>query len=239
MIRAYQLVDLKNPKALFYLEHSRRSLEPVSDLIELIPYQCYTPATIPKEFKFKDGKKRSETEKAALASHARLAQKRQDEFFIAFEHDAYLWPEQIDNFRSMLKHLNDHTVAWFPGIAMECYLVDKTMAKKFADVVTNDSSHMRGPMAIYSEIITNACVELVKKGRNIEVIWPVNGGENKSCRSTLLTDCSEGKGTLLDAPITQHVDLQLNTTIVGRDRNVSLKNNPNVYWTDGHEKIRI
>lgn len=224
-MRAYQILDFDNPLSVQYQQHSAQSLAPLSDLIQITPVQCTTPATLPTGLLY-DKKKRTETEKAALVSHYNLVKRlAAGEEFIILEHDAYLWPDRESNFRFLFGHV--HYSMWNCGIAAECYTMNKEVAKIFCDMVENDSTHgYRGPLAIM-----HAAANKYANENKTNVVWIVGGATKQTCIASSCEEAFQKKGEVYDAPITQHVIENIGSTIKRNGKTISRKANPNVFFT--------
>ena len=228
-MNAYQIVDFDNPTSVQYYQYSVQSLRPVADLLNIEQVQCITPKTLPSGI-LGDDKKRSETEKAALVSQYLLIKRiAQGERLIVMEHDAYLRPGFEQTFRDAFV-LIDQTALWVPGIACECYTMNQRVAQIFCDLFERDSQHgVRGPLAMMFEAGREYCKKV-----GGQVLWPLyakeNNNYNKSCLASTPDDAHHGRGKILDAAITQHVDETAGVTIK-RNKQINRKNNPNVHFT--------
>ena len=225
-MRAYQIMDFNNPLSVYYQQHSAQALAPLSDLIQIVPVQCTTPATMPADILLNDKKRRTDTEKAALISHYNLAKKlAQGEEFIILEHDAYLWPEREKDFRLLFEYV--HCPIWNCGIAAECYTTNKEVAKFFCELVENDHTHgYRGPLAIM-----HAAANKYGEKNKTNVVWIVEGLTNQTCVASSCNEALLKKGEVYDAPITQHVVEKTGSTIQRIKKPISRSANPNVFFT--------
>jgi hypothetical protein len=137
---AYMIMDFNNPVSVEYSKKSIESFKCVSDLIEIIPYQCTTPKDLVWRDNEKDqhgfgplldpsvcgvklsfvpsnpkkGGSFTQPEIAGLVSHYKLWRKQATakERFIILEHDAYILNEE--KFRALfeaLKFLPDAPIA--------------------------------------------------------------------------------------------------------------------------------
>lgn len=224
-LKALQIADLTNPISLEYVEFSRQSLACVSDIIDLEPFQCITPKDLPDWIKdVNDG--RSPTEKAALISHYTLMSRVADgEDILIMEHDAHLWPQHEQLFRQLLSKTEDFSVAIY-GIAVECYRLSQSHAKMCCEMIKKESLNKRvGPLGLL-----HAADD--KRGTKHKAMWPLKGSQGKLCISDTVTSAFNGKGDIVDAPITQHVSSSLGVTIDSKKRPpINKQNNPNVFFT--------
>lgn len=227
-MKAYQIVDFNNPVSVNYYKYSVSSFAPVKDLLDIEQVQCIVPATLPSNINFDPKKKRSDTEKAVLASHYMLIKRLAvGEKFIIMEHDAYLWPEKVELFRTMLDKIST-TAVWISGIAVECYTMSQEVAKRYCELMENDSSHNRpGPMSILHTAGNDVCLT-----KNTRVVWPLYGETGKLVFAENVNLASAGKGKTNDAPVTQYVNLNAGVTVERKNRPITKENNPNVFFGD-------
>lgn len=203
MLKARMICDLENPISQHYTKLSIESFSPVSDLVQIEPFQCYTPETMP-DFDWCEKKGRALTEKAILYSYYTLMkQLAEGEKFIIMEHDAYLRPDYIDLLVKWLP-AHDKLTAWNPGIAIEFHTVTKEVAEHFVHLCETDNNHdVRGPMAM----ISRSC-DLVGG----DVLYPVTGETNQMCYAQSVGEAHRRDGEVWDAPVTQMVDMNIGVT---------------------------
>jgi hypothetical protein len=154
-LKFYQIVMSDNPVSMEYHEISKKSFEPVSDIVEIVPFEAITPQhedweNIESKYNWKvslagldkkDSEKRqmSPSEKAGICSHFELIRQRSltDEDFWVTEHDTFLLPEQEDNFRRQvyLSHRLTHVYSNI-GLFMGCYRIDKSFAQWSHHILT-------------------------------------------------------------------------------------------------------
>lgn len=146
-LKFYQIVIPDNPVSMEYHEISKKSFEPVSDIVEIVPFEAITPqhedwekihakynwqvSLAGLDKKNPKAREMSPTEKAGICSHFALIEQRSltNEDFWVTEHDTVLIPEQEDNFRRQvyLSHRHSHVYSNI-GLFMGCYRVDHGFA---------------------------------------------------------------------------------------------------------------
>ena len=226
---AYQIVDFDNPISVKHFEYSVRSLEPVSDLLNVKQVQCVTPSTLPVGL-LSEEKDRSPTEKAALLSHYYLIKRiAEGEKLIILEHDVYLRPGFEDIFRKAFETYRSLPV-WVPGIAVECYTISQAVAKRFCKLVESDRNHkMKGPMLLLHVAGDREC-----PAEGVNTMWPlssrVDGRYNMSCLASCPQNGLDGKGVIVDAAITQHVYSTLGSTIKHNKKSIEPESSPNIFF---------
>lgn len=231
-LKAYQIVNFNNPLAMQYLEHSQRSFEPVKHLITIEPIQCVTPDTLPVWPVFRDAtekKVRSLYEQACFASHYNLIKKLADgDTFFIMEQDAYLWPDKVEHFETLLYTYKNYT-GFYLGIANEFYTLNSDVAKVFVDKVENNKISS-GPLstAFYSIQRINL------KDKNLLALMPLLGQQNRIGYANDPANAVRDRGHNFDAPITQHYILSKGSTIKERANNwkFSPLKNPDMYFTE-------
>lgn len=227
MINAYQIVDFNNPLSVKYSEHSIESFKRVSDIINIVPIQCITPSTLPN-ITIDDKYNRTATEKAVLFSHYHLIKQiANGTQIIIMEHDAYLWPDRVDNFRDSITKI-DQLDMWNCGVAIECYSMSVEAAQEFCKIIENEiEKHHPGPMWLIHLAADRACSH-----HGGQAMWPLKGNTNKSCTSTSVTSALNGKGLITDAPVTQHV-IESEGVTIKKSNNWKYNkiDNKNLYFT--------
>jgi len=144
---AYMITDLNNPISCSYAKYATKSWEPVSDIIQIVPYQCVTPKTIHKNhFSWMNNPKRSksETELAILATFHSLFLRMSFQEFMVLEHDSYLLNPVL--FRELFNRRNEFEV-FNPGTSMECNLYSPRFAMHMAREIEFNYSAI-GPMGL-------------------------------------------------------------------------------------------
>lgn len=223
--KAKQLVDFNNPTSMKYMEYSHKSFNPVSDILDIEPIQCVTPLTLPSDFNFTPKKKRTIYEKACYVSHFSLIkQLSEGDSFFVLEHDAYLRPGQEELFRVLLTSAHELDI-FYCGIANEFYTLSSKSAQLVVEMAERNN-HNNGPMG--------AVLEAGKQLRlNGKFLFPVTGQKNLISLDTDIESCVRGKGTVYDAPVTQHVNIKLGVTIKERANkwNAVPEKNPDIFFT--------
>jgi hypothetical protein len=155
-----------NPISMEYHELSKKSFEPVNDIIEIVPFEAITPhhsdfeehesrynwqhllshdsIRNSKDFK----KPHSPTERAGMCSHWELIRQRSltDEPFFVTEHDTYLIPEKEDSFRQSLELWEDYDLHYANiGLYMGCYSLSRTFAEQATLLLNNKFPINGGP----------------------------------------------------------------------------------------------
>jgi hypothetical protein len=227
-LKAFQIVDLNNPVSVQYSDYSIKSFVPVSEFLTIERVQCTVPDTIPSHLNLSKNKKRTPTQIAAMVSHYNLMKKLADgEKFVIMEHDAYLWPNRVDMFKIMLSKIPT-TAVWMAGIAVECYTVSQSVAKRYCELVENDTDHLlSGPMTLLHQAGNYVCAR-----EKTRVVWPLYGETGKLVFADNVSKASAGKGKMNDAPVTQYVNLNLGVTIQRNNKPINKQNNPNVHFGD-------
>lgn len=216
------ITDLNNPISLSYSEIARKSFECVSDILDIELYQCRIPATLNPKIKFNPAKKRSETEKAILCTYYDLLDRiyTLQEEFIIMEHDAYLWPNQEEEFRNHFNNISRYDI-WNVGKAVECHTMTPSMAKQMTDLISTDFDHDRkGPMAMCCALKDQSCV-----------LFPTFGQKNLISEANNCNNALNSNGPVFSAPVTQCYNSTLGLTNTGRGfTKLTLKNNPDVFF---------
>lgn len=161
-VKAFVIYDENNPVSKMYLEKSLESFADTPLSIEKV--QCVTPATLAeqkpvlqftKEYRnlkhMGTGKQYNEGEKACFNSHYLLWKEaaKSKSRFIILEHDAFLKNrKKLDMFLPMLPN----SYAWNPGLWMECYSVEQSLAKFLTQRYTVSPVEI-GPMAEFQETV--------------------------------------------------------------------------------------
>ena len=216
MIEAYMGVDLDNPLAVRYHEPSLKSFESVSDVFKINVIQCITPKTL-LDLKLSSNKGRSPQEEAHIHSTYRLMKRiASGERFWIMEHDAYLFPKEIDIFRMIMLKYREMPMCNI-GIALECYTVIPEIATMFCNHVENDDMHnSRGPMGIL-HAVTDLYCKANGNNRN-NVYWPKKGMDNRTGISTNVPQAHVKPSVILNSPVTQLIDEGQGTTVTDRSR---------------------
>jgi len=149
-----------------YHELSKKSFEPVKDIIEIVPFEAITPhhpdfeehesrynwqhlLSMDSKRKTKDfDKPHSPTERAGMCSHWELIRQRSltDEPFFVTEHDTYLLPEHEDTFRESLELWEDYSLHYANiGLYMGCYSLSRTFAEQATLMLNNQFPINGGP----------------------------------------------------------------------------------------------
>ncbi len=165
-IKFYQIVMSDNPISMDYHELSKKSFEPVNDIIEIVPFEAITPhhpdfeehesrynwqhllSMDSKHNSKKFDKPHSPTERAGMCSHWELIRQRSlsDEPFFVTEHDTYLLPEREDSFRELLELWEDYNLHYANiGLYMGCYSLSRTFAEQATILLKNDFPINGGP----------------------------------------------------------------------------------------------
>ena len=165
-IKFYQIVIPDNPVSMEYHELSKKSFEPVNDIIEIVPFEAITPhhpdfeehesrynwqhllSTDSLRNTKKFQKPHSPTERAGMCSHWELIRQRSltDEPFFVTEHDTYLIPEHEDSFRESLELWEDYNLHYTNiGLYMGCYSLSKTFAEQATILLNNKFPINGGP----------------------------------------------------------------------------------------------
>ena len=101
------------------------------------------------------------------------------------------------------------------GIAMECYTTHPSVAELFCELVRNDSTtRQKGPMGIL-----HYATDVIARGNNSDrncVYWPKKGNRNETGIDVNVTESHSRPKIVIDAPVTQLVDIRQGTTIVDR-----------------------
>lgn len=154
-MKAYQIVDLENPKSVQYHEISKESYKPALEegLIEdIIPVQAITPSNGLEEWEDKFNWDKSlakidskhgdgtitPTERSGNISHWLLMQRQaeSDERFLIMEHDSYLL--DLDRFRRSMMFMNRHDMCYANlGLFMSCYSYSKHCAQWQWELLTD------------------------------------------------------------------------------------------------------
>ena len=165
-IKFYQIVISDNPVSMEYHELSKKSFEPVKDIIEIVPFEAITPHhpdfeeyesrynwqhllshdSIQNSKDFK--KPHSPTERAGMGSHWELIRQRSltDEPFFVTEHDTYLIPEHENAFRESLELWEDYDLHYANiGLYMGCYSLSRTFAEQATILLNNHFPINGGP----------------------------------------------------------------------------------------------
>lgn len=232
---ALQIVDLNNPLSVEYSKRSIETFNPVNHLLEIIPFQCFTPATIPTDNVYKDKKNRTLFEQACFASHYYLVKKLSEgENFIIMEHDAYLRPDKIDAFTSLLQDI-DNYYTFNLGIANEFYKLSAPVARRYVSIV-NKRKMTGGPMAVARNSTFQLQKKLLKKvpPEDAFSLWPVIGQKNQISKHNNIEESVVGKGKIYDAPITQFFITNKGNTITERANRwkYTPENNPDMIFID-------
>ena len=224
---AYQLVDFNNPISVSYSQHSINSFKPVRDLIDIIPVQCVVPDTLPQDRFYGDSKERTVYEQSCFCSHYSLVKRRlTGEKFFIMEHDAYLWPQDERIFRKFIQTYLKYEI-FYLGIANEFYYLSDIMCKNYVKAL-EDGSINGGPMT-HVALVYEKCV----KNTSTKILWPMKGQVNRICFSNSIDSAILGEGEVYRAPVTQHMNLSVGSTIKERKRKwkFNLENNPDMYFT--------
>lgn len=165
-IKFYQIVMPDNPTSMEYHELSKKSFEPVNDIIEIVPFEAITPHHPDFEehesrynwqhLLSMDSKRNSKnfqqphspTERAGMCSHWELIRQRSltDEPFFVTEHDTYLLPEHEDAFRESLELWEDYDLHYANiGLYMGCYSLSRTFAEQATILLNNHFPINGGP----------------------------------------------------------------------------------------------
>lgn len=226
-MKAIQIVNLNNPVSVKYHKHSLKSFEAVKDVLEIEPFQCFTPDTLPTDHTYKEKNNRTLYEQACFASHFHLVKRlSKGESFIIMEHDAYLWPDRINIFYELMALMEKYS-AFYLGISNEFYTLNESIAKIYVDKVVNKKI-TGGPMTTalqsineYSKINTSLC------------LWPVVGQKKQICSSLNANNSSKGLGKIFDAPVTQHFMMEHGSTIIERANRWKFtpEKNPDMFFT--------
>jgi len=165
-IKFYQIVMSDNPISMDYHELSKKSFEPVNDIIEIVPFEAITPhhpdfeehesrynwqhllSMDSKHNSKKFDKPHSPTERAGMCSHWELIRQRSlnDEPFFVTEHDTYLLPEHEDVFRESLELWEDYDLHYANiGLYMGCYSLSRTFAEQATLLLNNEFPINGGP----------------------------------------------------------------------------------------------
>lgn len=210
-----------------YFEHSQRSFEPVKDILDIEPVQCFTPETLPTENSYKEKDTRTLYEQACFASHYSLVKRLgHGEEFIIMEHDAYLWPDRIDVFYELMNQKEKFS-AFYLGIANEFYTLNKPIARKYVSDV-NNKRIKGGPMTTALNSVKH-----FERSNTSFALWPVYGQKKELCASPSVQKSTKGDGIIFKAPITQHYMLHTGSTIKERANNWKFtpERNPDMYFT--------
>lgn len=225
---AYQLVDLNNPVSVRYSQHSINSFKPVSDILNIVPVQCIVPSTLPQDRFYGDSLKRSVYEQSCFCSHYNLIKKRlSGEKFFIMEHDAYLWPHNQVIFRKLVQNYLKYEV-FYIGIANEFYYLSERMCEYYVAALEEGNIY-GGPMShvhlVYERQVKNTLTN---------IMWPVKGQINRICSSNSIWLALSGQGKIYRAPVTQHFQLSVGTTIKSRKHKAlyNVENNPDMYFTE-------
>ena len=235
MIEGYMQVDLANPLAVKYHEVALKSFERVKDIFHINVVQCVTPDTL-LDLPFSDKKSRSPQEKASICSQYRMMKRiSQGERLWIMEHDAYLRPDHEDIFRMIMSKYQQMLTCNI-GIAMECYTAHPRIANLFCEHVEKDAEiTATGPMGI----LHNATDQFATKHKNQlgNVYWPKAGQDNKTGLSNNVSSAHRKPRKILEAPVTQLIDINHGTTVTDRPKN-QVKNfytpetHPNFHFVD-------
>ena len=226
-LNCLQITDLNSSISSLLLSVSHASFKPLGDLLDINLFQCFTPETIPRDKLYGDNKKRSVYEQACFASHYSLVSKLRDgEEFIIMEHDAYLWPEHVDHFKSLWSRYKDFDV-FYPGISNEFYTLTSRVAEAYVENVDR-GKFFGGPLSQASN-----AYELTKTKSSL-ACWPVVGQKNLICISNSIRDCMKGRGDVIRAPITQCFNLKTGSTIKERLNNwkTTKEKNPDMFFVE-------
>lgn len=183
LIIAYQIMDMNNPVSVYYSNISKKSFEPVKDLVHIVPFQCTVPSTLPKNIKWR----RCPTEeyRSIVYTYYRLMQKvMQGEEFIILEHDAYLIPERENIFRFLYKNLSDYLM-WNPGAALECSKYTKPIAEYWIDSFENQFREGVRETIGAMGLFWWAAKDL---NLNLPILWPWHAARGKTIKSTTSRD---------------------------------------------------
>ena len=165
-IKFYQIVIPDNPVSMEYHELSKKSFEPVNDIIEIVPFEAITPHH--PEFEEHESRynwqhllsndskhntrnfqqPHSPTERAGMCSHWELIRQRSltDEPFFVTEHDTYLIPEHENAFRESLELWEDYDLHYANiGLYMGCYSLSRTFAEQATILLNNQFPINGGP----------------------------------------------------------------------------------------------
>ena len=155
-----------NPTSMEYHELSKKSFEPVNDIIEIVPFEAITPhhpefeehesrynwqhlLSMDSKHNSKNFQQpHSPTERAGMCSHWELIRQRSltDEPFFVTEHDTYLIPEHEDSFRESLELWEDYDLHYTNiGLFMGCYSLSKTFAEQATVLLNKDFPINGGP----------------------------------------------------------------------------------------------
>lgn len=169
---AYMMIDQNSSISCAYADYSIKSWEPLSDIIQIIPYQCVTPETIHKDhFLWMNNplRKKSETELAILATYHSLFLRMSFEECMVLEHDSYLL--NPDTFRQLFNRRKEFEV-FTPGTSMECNLYTPEFAYHMAQSIQYNSTAL-GPMGVAHILHSN-------RNKNWKpCLWPIGGQSGK------------------------------------------------------------
>lgn len=223
MHHALMITDLNNPISNEYRNRAISSFNFVKDIIDIEPYQCYTPKNPSKQIRFNPSKKRSPTEIAILETYYSLFKKiANGEKFIIMEHDAYLREDREEIFRNLLSEIDSFDV-WNVGIAVECHTLKQEYAQQFCDNLEDDfGGTFKGPMS------------LMRKLNNLQsVVYVKDGQTGELCKAKNTNDAAKGIGESILAPVTQCYIPKLGLTNTGRSHNeYTIKTQPQMVFID-------
>lgn len=158
-MKFYQIVIPDNYVSMRYHEESIKSFEPVSDIIEIVPWEAITPnhpdfeehesrynwqhsLSADSMHKSKDFEKpHSPTERAGNCSHWELTRLRSltDEKFFITEHDCYFKHQYEEQFRWALQFLEERDLEYMNlGLYMGCYYKSRNFATVSYDLLANN-----------------------------------------------------------------------------------------------------
>lgn len=167
-IKFFQIVIPDNPASMEYAEISRKSYEPVSDLIEIIPFDAITPYHEDFEehqskynwqrslmigdhrkggLQHLDKPPHSPSERAGMCSHWELMRVRGtvDERFWILEHDSYLHPEHENIFRYLVDIAEKRDLHYANiGLFMGCYSYSREFASWSHKLMTHSQFPING-----------------------------------------------------------------------------------------------
>src|SRR6056300_1340807 len=207
MQRVLMICDLQSQISTEYVKHATKSFEAVNDVIEIEPYQFFTPKNPSNSFEFNTSKQRTPTEIAILETYHSLMRLLADgEKFIIMEHDAYLRDEET--FRKHLSDIEEYDI-WNVGIAVECHTLKPEFAAQWCKNLEDDfTSNSKGPMSL-----------MLKMQHQKNVLYTTDGQEGLMCKAKTTGNAARGKGQIFKAPVTQCYISRIGLTNIGRVHN--------------------
>jgi len=187
-MKAYQIVDLESPVSLEYSSISRESFLPAIEagiIEEIIPFQCVTPKTLSQYEHLYDWRpslmkldrqtkeNHSDTEKAGMCSHWELM-KRQgetEERFLILEHDAFLLPDQLENFKYLINFILEKNVCYANiGLFMACYTFSTHCAGWMYQLLNEQKFWINGgPYGVVERLFRNYTTQYLRKRNYLDI----------------------------------------------------------------------